>query len=53
MLILYYVLYFSHLIHILQALHGNTECTKVILKPDKTIITEQNSPPDNLLRYIV
>ncbi|XP_023701966.1 pre-mRNA-processing-splicing factor 8 isoform X2 [Cryptotermes secundus] len=31
---------FSRLILILRALHVNTECTKVILKPDKTTITE-------------
>lgn len=31
---------FSRLILILRALHVNTERTKVILKPDKTTITE-------------
>lgn len=31
---------FSRLILILRALHVNTERTKVLLKPDKTTITE-------------
>jgi len=37
-----YVCYqaFSRLILILRALHVNTDRTKVILKPDKTTITE-------------
>lgn len=44
MLILYYVLQtFSRFIHILQAIHVNTDCTKVTLKPDNNIISISQS----------